>query len=217
MSEERVRAVIGMASWAPSGGNEQAWAVTALRPATARAFLDRHERIGWNALLPKLMSMVRRSAGELDDARALELARIKAAQEGLARGAPWLLLVRAPRRTPPDLSWAHRTLVEHLPASECPPLALLEKINGDIDAGVVRASALMFAYALTLAAEAEGLASCIQHMPLAFEAELRAEHGVPVDEELVSTVLLGAVDETDPVHARSRREARRRPVEVDVR
>lgn len=212
-----MRALVAQASWAPTGGNEQAWSVTALSPPTARAFLDRYERIGWNALLPKLMSMVRRALGEVDDARAVELARAKAADEGVVRGAPWLLLVRAPRPTRPDLAAFHRTLETLVPASECPTLEVLERTNGEVNAGVVRASALMFTYALALAAEAEGLGSCIQHMPLVFEDVLRAEHGISADEELVSAISIGVVDDADQVNARARRDAKRRPVSMEIR
>ena len=83
---------------------------------------------------------------------------------------------------------------------------------------VIRASVHGFAYAICLAAEAEGLASCIQHSPLLFADSLAAEHGLPANHTLLATVLLGRAAADDPVNLQARAQPpRRRAVRVDVR
>lgn len=211
--------VLTHAAWAPSGGNEQPWHVTALRPETARRYIEGPERLAWRALLPKLAEVAARMAGRpLSREEALAAADARIRDEGLTRGAPWMLLLHAaltPGPPPSELAAVSAALE---PSPHTPSIEQLAAMNGPINREVIRASVHGFAYALCLAAEAEGLASCIQHSPLLFADSLAAEHGLPASHTLLSTVLIGHPAADDPVNVRARTQPpRRRPVQLDVR
>jgi nitroreductase len=219
VDRETLERVLTHAAWAPSGGNEQPWHVTALRPETARRYVEGPERLAWRALLPKLADVAARMAGRpLTREEALAAADARIHDEGLTRGAPWMLLLHAelPPGPAPSVLAAISAALE--PGPHTPSIEQLAAMNGPINREVIRASVHGFAYAICLAAEAEGLASCIQHSPLLFADSLAAEHGVPADHTLLTTLLLGRAATDDPVNLRARAQPpRRRVVRVDVR
>lgn len=219
LEREALERVLTHAAWAPSGGNEQPWHVTALRPETARRYVEGPERLAWRALLPKLAEVAARMAGRpLTREEALAAADARIRDEGLTRGAPWMLLLHAalpPAPPPSELAAISAALG---PGPHTPSIEQLAAMNGPINQEVIRASVHGFAYAICLAAEAEGLASCIQHSPLLFAESLAAEHGVPPTHTLLTTVLIGHAAPDDPVNVRTRAHPpRRRPVQLDVR
>jgi nitroreductase len=218
LPREQILDLVREASWAPSGGNDQPWAVTALAPPAARAVRERYEMRGWHALVPKLASIHEWATGgdlDLEDAVRGTLGLI--ADDALTRGAPWLLLVHT-SDSPIEDAWVlrmHAALEGHVPARELPTLGEMRATYGPVKAGVTFASAICFAFALCLAAEARGIASCIQHNLLPFRDEIVRIHGLIPDGRILQTaVLVGRADPTDASNVRARQEAQRRPVEV---
>ena len=214
-----VRALIDAAAWAPSGGNEQPWRVTAIAPDAAHEVLARHEARAWHALAPKVWSLVERARKEtLAPEVALPAAAAMVEREGRSRGRPWLLLIHAAEPRVPDerITVAHAWLAAHAPALERPTLEDIRAVQGPIQDGVTHASALLFTYNLALLAHARGLGACINHSLLLARTELERLPGVDASAPVVSTLLLGHPD----VHSEAQREAharaQRRPVAVSV-
>jgi nitroreductase len=216
---ERILQLVEDASWAPSGGNDQPWAVTAVSPAAARALRERIELRAWHALFPKVAGLVERVAEQrLDGAELVGRIDEMIAREGVTRGAPWLLLVHT---SDPGIDEArvlelHAALEARLAASEVPTLAQMRATSGPINDDVTLAGAVCFAYALSLAAQARGLGTCIQHSWLAFQDEL-GPGLIPAGRDLRTALLVGVADPGDPINARDRQRARRRPVAITFR
>lgn len=220
VSRELVASIVEDASWAPSGGDEQPWAVTAVSPPRLASLLERFESRAWLALTPKIGRMIelasqRTASAEETLPRILE----KIEAEGRVRGRPWGLFVHAPRPEPiaTRLAEYREALARQVPAEVVPSLADLEAINGPIADGVVFASVVCFAYALTLSAHARGVATCMQHSWLLVREQLQRELEIPADRELQTVVLLGHPDATSEALRRARAGARRRPVAIDYR
>lgn len=185
-----IEALIEVAAWAPSGGNEQPLAVTALDPDAARTLFAKYERRGWNALLPKIAGLVARARG-LTLEQATDGARRKIETEGVVNGAPWLLLVDVGDDAGEPLVTAD--------VADGANQHDVARMLGPVNTGVVTAGAVCFAYALMLAAEARQLATCMQHSWLAFEAEIGRDVGLPPGRRLATAVLVG------PRRSRARR------------
>lgn len=220
ISSDMIRLLLEDASWAPSGGDEQPWAVTAVAPPGTAALLSRYESKGWLALTPKIATMIESATKERTSAgaaipRILEMIE----REGRIRGRPWALFVHAARSvSAPRRLEAFRDEIAHrLQAEDIPSLAEFEAMNGPISAGVVFASVLCFVYALTLSAHARGLASCIQHSWLVAREQIQADLELPAERELLSVILVGYPDRASPVVRRGIEGARRRPVAIDFR
>jgi nitroreductase len=213
LTRAQVQEVLDAAAWAPSGGNDQPWAVTALSPPAAAIARDRWELRGWNGLRPKLALVVERIAGRALDGAETQ-ARIDAMlqQECLSQGRPWLLLVHAQHLSIPEAAVA-RVLASAPPETH----ELLHRICGPMDAEVARASVYGFVVTLTLAAQARGLASCIQFSYVAFAEEITAAFSLVTPGPIVAALLLGRARPDDPVIARAQARAQRRPVATDFR
>lgn len=220
ISSDMIRLLLEDASWAPSGGDEQPWAVTAVAPPGTAALLSRYESKGWLALTPRIATMIEPAAKERPPAVAA-ISRIleKIEHEGRIRGRPWGLFVHAARSVPaPRWIEAFRDELAHrFQGEDIPSLAEFEAMNGPVSAGVVFASVLCFVYALTLSAHARGLASCIQHSWMVAREQLQADLELPAERELLSVVLIGHPDHASPVVRRAIEGARRRPVAIDFR
>jgi nitroreductase len=216
---ERILELVEDASWAPSGGNDQPWAVTALSPPAALALRERLELRAWHALFPKVGGLVERLAEQrLEVAELVRRVGEMIASDGVTRGAPWLLLVHT---SDPGVDEArvvelHAALEARMEPSLVPTLAQMRATNGPVNDGVTFAGAVCFAYALSLAAEARGLGTCIQHSLLAFRDEVGPEL-IPAGHVLQTALLVGVADPGDPVNARGRQRARRRPVAITFR
>jgi nitroreductase len=213
LTPEVLEAVLADAAWAPSGGNDQPWAVTALSPASAAEVRAGWERRGWNALLPKIATLVERSMGtpmDFEAARPAALAMVEST--GLVRGRPWMLCVHEQRSPVPPAK-----IAAMLAGANASDHAIVELMNGPLEADVTRLSAGGFVVALCLAAAARGLGTCIQSSYVAFEPELRAADWLRHAGPLVTTVQIGVPDADSPVNARAATAASRRPVPVIYR
>jgi nitroreductase len=216
LSRDEVQSLLDAAAWAPSGGNKQPWAVTALSPATAAMARQRWELPGWNALRPQLASMFEQKAGA-----PLPFAELQARtdamlnEECIARGRPWLLLLHAQHVGVPE------PLLTRMLAQATPELRpLLHRIwSGplSLDSEVTRASVYGFMVTFALVAQSRGFASCIQFSYVPFAEEMVSALQLSTQEPVVATVLLGRAAAGDPVVERAQARAARRPVAVDFR
>lgn len=220
LARETITAVLDEATWAPSGGDDQPWGVVALSPEPARALRDRYEMRAWHALAPKMASIVERHTGPAPPAAILDRVLDKLASEARSRGAPWLLLVHGPAHLENEASRLrefHAALAARVPPDELPTLAEIETMLGPVHEGVIAASIAGFVYAITLAAHARGLATCIQHNWLLFRDALAGELELPRDRAFAAGVLVGRADADDPVVKRAEARASRRPLDVRYR
>jgi len=226
---EVVASLIEQASWAPSAGNRQPWRVAAMAPSAARPLIDRLEPRTWEILYPTLREVFEKNPALLGEeslsGRELTDATFAAVErEIFLRGAPWLLVVHFPR--PKLLEWCkrlgsavglapHRLLAQGS-LRERAELALFlgghvrRAIDNDfiVDVGSVAG----FMYALSLAATARGVHSCIQYSWALVADEVKAALGLPAEDVILGAVALGWPDATES--DLSRRAAPRRPVPV---
>jgi nitroreductase len=166
-----IEMLLGDAAWAPSGGNDQPWAVTAITPAKGIDFRARFERSGWDALLPKLRMLFQERAEDMVESN------------GIVRGRPWHLLIHEAHTPVP------RDRIS-------PALPLLELVNGPLDHDVARLSVAGFVATFCLAAHARGLGATIQSSYVAFEPALWEEDWLGHPGALVTTIVIGfPVDE----------------------
>jgi nitroreductase len=220
VSGEVIASLVEDASWAPSGGDEQPWAVTAVRPASLAPMLERYETDGWLALTPKIASMIELATKQrLSPEQTLPRIFDKIESEGRVRGRPWALFVHTPKIDPlaSRVPEYQRAVSERFAGRACPSLEDFLRMNGPVAAGVVTASAVCFAYALTLSASARGLGTCIQHSWLMERSRLQSELEIPAERELQTVILVGVPDRTSEALRRAEESARRRPVSVTVR
>ncbi len=221
VARELIADVIADAAWAPSGGDDQPWGVVAVAPPKARELRERYEARAWHALAPKMASVVERQLGAGQPADVLvERVLAKLVSEARSTGAPWLLFVHGPSRVEDEaarLRTFHRALASRVPAAELPSHEELTAMCGPVHAGVVAASIAGFAYALTLAAHARGLGSCIQHHWLVWRDSLAAELELPAGRTLASAVLVGESDGSSAALLRAAERAARRPVDVSFK
>jgi nitroreductase len=186
------------ARWAPSGGNEQPWSVSVVSPNRTRTLLQRLEAPIWEAMLPRIVEMRRRMAGEEAFDESLAAARNMIAETTITRGSPSLLLV-----------WnEHQAVDPELMARVNAATNSSIRLSEALDAEVAAASVAGFALSLALIAESRGLATCIQYTWKLVEQELKADLRCE-DRRLESALLIG-------LPARSTdRGPPRRPVSVD--
>lgn len=220
LPEETIRELVALASWAPSGGNDQPWEVTAVSPARARAVRDRYERRAWRALVPKMSMVVEAIEGRrrpAEEAVPRVLDKIEA--EGVSRGSPWLLLVhqRAADVDPNRVGEFHAALRARFADVDVPSLEEMMAMNGPVNEDVGFGSVMCFTFAITLAARARGLATCIQHSWLAFGDEVAEAVDAPRDAPLRSALLLGVPDLGSPAVIEAAARASRRAVKIAFR
>lgn len=172
-----IEAILDEARWAPSGGNDQPWQVTALDPQACAALRQRYEARAWRSLLPKLRRMVVRQRGPMTQGDATAAAQQMIDATGMARGAPWALLIHHLPERP-----RVRELLEGLDTA---------RTIGAVEPVVRRDSVVCFAFAVCLAAQERGLGSCMQSMYLPFASSIARAAALPRGHELVSVVLVG--------------------------
>ncbi len=211
---ETLTQLVDDAAWAPSGGNAQPWRVTAVAPERARALLDHYEERCWNALLPKIWSLVERARQQtLGPEDALPAAARMIAEEGRTRGRPWLLLIHAEEPPVPAerIALADAWLKEHVAAPHLPSREEIERTQGPIQAGVTAAGTQLYAYHLAVLAHARGLGACLNHGLLLVADAITADLGITDSPPVVGTVLLGHPDvDSAEQHAAHARASRRR-------
>ena len=197
LPDASIRELVALASWAPSGGNDQPWEVTAVSPERARTVREKIERRAWRALVPKMSMVVEAIEGRrrpAEEAAPRVLDKIEA--EGVSRGSPWLLLVhqRAADVDPARVREFHAALRARFGDVDVPSLKEMMEMNGPVNEEVGFGSVMCFTFAMTLAARARGLATCIQHSWLAFKEDVAKEVDAPSGAPIRSALLLGVPD-----------------------
>ena len=220
LAPEVIDDIVQHAAWAPSGGNDQDWKVSALSPDVAEKFLATHESRGWAALVPKLHSVAKRRLGhdaKVEDSEALVRGLI--ATDGNHTGRPWMLVVHYTPAFLPRAMWRYFLRAIRAPmfgGSRAVAARDLAVIHGVVSPRVAEHSVAMYLYALALSATERGVGSCIQYSPTAFGRALRAFARIPKGNKIVGCVFLGHVDETSPAVQNAEARAMRLPVVLDV-
>ena len=218
VSVETIRELIELASWAPSGGNDQPWEVTAVSPSRARSIRETYERRVWRALAPKMAMVVEQIEGGCkfaEEAVPRVLSKIDAG--GMSRGAPWLLLVhqRPAKVDEARVAEFHGVLRSRFSDNDVPTLSEMTSMCGVVNEEVGFASVMCFVYAFALAAESRGLASCIQHSWMVFREEIARSLGIsPLGAPIRSALLVGVPDRVSAANLKAANDASRRTVNV---
>ena len=186
-AHEAIAALIQEARWAPSGGNRQPWAVTAVSPARTRQLLDCWQGRLWTWVLPSYVGLLAERRPDMSQAALWAFAEEKVAQAGSVLGSPWLLLVH-------QVGGGDQTRY-HLESTPS------ERRSADFDARIERAVQLtedvgrcsvgIFAHHLHLGAAARGWGSCLQWQWVMLQEELVQEGVLPPGVGLRCGVVVG--------------------------
>ncbi len=198
-TRQDIAALIQEARWAPSGGNRQPWAVTAVSPARTRALLDRWQDRLWTWVLPSYVGLLAERRPEMTQAQLWDFAQEKVAQAGSVLGSPWLLLVH-------QVGGGDQTR-HHLDNTP------VDRRSPDFDTRIERAVSLtenvgrcsvgIFAQHLHLGASARGWGSCLQWQWVMLQEELQAEGVLTPGLSLACGVTVGHAAEVPSTPARS--------------
>ncbi|MFT5584529.1 MAG: nitroreductase [Cognaticolwellia sp.] len=198
-SRQAIAALIQEARWAPSGGNRQPWAVTAVSPERTRALLDRWQERLWTWVLPSYVGLLAEQRPEMTQAQLWDFAQEKVAQAGSVVGSPWLLLVHQVGGGDQTRHHLNNTPVERRSLDFETRIERAVRLTHDVG----RCSVAMFAQHLHLGATARGWGSCLQWQWVMLQEEMETEGVLPKGVRLACGVTVGHSAETPSVPARS--------------
>ncbi|HEX8989845.1 MAG TPA: nitroreductase family protein [Rhodocyclaceae bacterium] len=205
--------VLELASWAPSPGNTQAWKVIALSHRASADVIERFELAGWESVFPVLGQVLRNggvappsaSPGGGQAATSAEWNRhvMDMYRDHFeVKGAPRLVFVyrSVDRKRYVDLFLLSLSTLIQRAREQSSWLQGLRHFLSSLRnvPTLIRVNALTrtlglanFTYAITLAAHARGLATCIQSNYLNVQRDLRRYLGLGKDVDIVASVLIG--------------------------
>jgi nitroreductase len=211
ISDQLLSEIFELASWAPSPGNTQAWKVIALGHQASADVIDRFELAGWESVFPVLGQVLR--SGGVTPPSASPAALPTAAEWNRhvmdmyrdhfeVKGAPRLVFIyrTVDRKRYLDLFLLSlSTLIQRAREQSSLAQGLRHFLSSLRNVPtLIRVNALTrtiglanFTYALTLAAHARGLATCIQSNYLNVQRDLRRYLGLGKDVDIVASVLIG--------------------------
>lgn len=177
--DEVVGRILGVARFAPSGGNRQGWRVVVLRDAEQRRRLRDLYLDGWYEYLAMTAAGLTPWAPVTD----------RAAEAEALAGAD---AIRATSAEGPGGFAEH---VDEAPVllALLADLRALAAVDRDLDRYTLAggASIYPFAWSILLAARAEGLGGVITTMPIRREAEVKALLGAPDELAVAAVIALG--------------------------
>jgi nitroreductase len=227
VSCEVVRKLIDTARWAPSAGNSQPWRVVVVPSESSQVFFSRYEGLGWEYVYPTVRIALAQAA-RLNNVRIASRELMQRTittirDHAFVRGTPCVIVIYREKASLRQQAAFFASILAVIAyrafAQGCLRkrvtyvIGLLENIFDAIRAhrATLVASLACFIYALTLAAQDLGLASCIQYTYATASGRLRRDFRLGRRAVVVGCVLVGYPEEnpdqaTDPLYGGSRRE-----------